>query len=84
MINPSERETPQEEMMGWASDVEDSQVSLTNELLTIEAALDNGKLELENVEYARSHIQELNGHLQLLDEILAKLQKPTLTIVGND
>ncbi|HTD18801.1 MAG TPA: hypothetical protein VK667_04650, partial [Ktedonobacteraceae bacterium] len=68
MINSPERETPVEEMMGWASDVEDSQASLTNELLTIEAALDNGKLELENVEYARSHIQELNGHLQLLDE----------------
>jgi hypothetical protein len=84
MINPPERETLQEEMMGWASDVEDSQASLTNELLTIEAALDNGKLELENVEYARSHIQELNGHLQLLDEALAKLQKPALTIFGKD
>ena len=84
MINPPERETPVEEMMGWASDVEDSQASLTNELLTIEAALDNGKLELENVEYARSHIQELNGHLQLLDKALAKLQKPTLTLVGKD
>ena len=77
--------TPAEEIMGCASEVEDSHASITLELLVIEEALNNDKLaEAENVSYARIYIKEIYGYLQLLDEALAKLEKHALSIVGKD
>ena len=89
-LEKPEQEIPVEEIVGRANEAEDSHADLTCELYEIENALNDEKVPdaenaiAENIVYARSCIEKLHSDLQLLDEALAKLQKPALTIVGKD
>ena len=80
-----EQETLSDEIYNFTSNVEDELIYLHDELLEIEQAASDGKKpDAENIKQARDHIDTLRGRFQLFDEVLAKLDKPMLAIVGKE
>jgi hypothetical protein len=75
--------TPAEWIDHWATEGQDCQSYLTDDVESIIDALNEDKpVKADAVKDARMQIKYMHSHLECLDEELAKLQKPALKVVS--